>query len=49
MFSWPLPDGKAKNALTSLRLLLVYNYHIYDYIMTTEYYSAEKVTIQAFV
>lgn len=35
-------DGKAKNALTSLWLLLVYNYHIYDYIVTTEYYSPEK-------
>ena len=42
-------DGKAKNALTSLWLLLVYNYHIYDYIVTTEYYSPEKITIQAFV
>lgn len=37
-------DGKANNALTSLWLLLVYNYHIYDYIciVTTEYYSPEK-------
>lgn len=35
-------DGKAKNALTSQWLLLVYNYHIYDYIVTTEYYSPEK-------
>lgn len=43
-------DGKAKNALTSLWLLLVYNYHIYDYIVTTEYSAhLKKITIQAFV
>lgn len=35
-------DAKAKNALASLWLLLVYNYLLYDYIMTIEYYSAEE-------
>ena len=33
---------KLRTHSLGLGVLLVYNYHIYDYIVTTEYYPPEK-------